>query len=200
MAIKDDSLIVGTRGAVFIADAEKQLPDLSKFSLTAETVEGTDGVTYTNIGHTSVDTLPEFSIDGGDSTSHDTWLKTKVRVTYEAVTGTVTIDSVQGDKENLKLIFNAKDMSDGGLAIALDKREQKKAMFIFIVDSDTNQKLGFWIPNASLSYNELPTLNQDDFVEYKMVGDILGSSTLPAADNGDATSIAIYGPEAFATA
>lgn len=199
MAIDDTAVVSSTRGAVFVAESNTKLPSLKLFSLDADTV-GDSGNKYTNIGHTSVDTLPEFSTDGGDSSTKDTWNKSKFRVTYETVTGKVTISSVQCDPDMLKLVFDAGDITGGGVAIALDKVEKKKAVFIYIEDTNAGEKLGFWLPNLSLAYSELPSLSQDGFNEYKIEGNILTSTALPKSASGKATSIGIYPPSVFATA
>ena len=72
--------------------------------------------------------------------------------------------------------------------------------FIYIEDTNAGEKLGFWLPNLSLAYSELPSLSQDGFNEYKIEGNILTSTALPKSASGKATSIGIYPPSVFATA
>lgn len=196
MAINDSSILVGSRGAVFIADAETPLdPELLKTARITDEQIGD----YVNIGHTSVDTLPAFSTDGGDASTLDSWLREKVRVSYAAVTGTITVNMLQGDKDTFKLLFNARERADGSLAYGLNKKEQRKALLVLILDQNTGERLAHLIPNLSVAYGSLPTFNQTGFNEYQLSGSLL-ASTLLAAEGGDNESVATYTPSFFDTA
>ena len=197
MAINDKSVFTSVRGAAFLAEANTALPSLKLFGLDAATV-GEAGNTYTNMGNLSASDLPSFETSGGDATTKDTWNKSKFRTTYDSVTGKVTISSVQGDKEMFKLMFDAAEITGGGTAVALDKVEQPKALFIYIEDTNTGEKFGIWIPNMSLAYSELPSLAQDDFNTFKLEGNIMTSTVLPKTKSGKASSIAFYDPDDFA--
>ena len=145
------------------------------------------------MGHLSVSDLPSFETSGGDATTKDTWNKSKFRTTYDSVTGKVTISSVQGDKETFKLMFDAAEITGGGTAVALDKVEQPKALFIYVEDTNTGEKFGIWIPNMSLAYSELPSLAQGRFQSrssWKAI--IMTSTVLPKTKSGKASSHRFY--------
>lgn len=197
MAMNDKSVFTSVRGAAFLADANTALPSLKLFGLEVATV-GETTKKYTNMGNLSVSDLPSFETSGGDATTKDTWNKSKFRTTYDSVTGKVTISSVQGDKETFKLMFDAAEITGGGTAVALDKVEQPKALFIYVEDTNTGEKFGIWIPNMSLAYSELPSLAQDDFNTFKLEGNIMTSTVLPKTKSGKASSIAFYDPDDFA--
>lgn len=199
MAMNDKSVFTSVRGAAFLADANTALPSLKLFGLELATV-GETAKKYTNMGHLSVSDLPSFDTSGGDATTKDTWNKSKFRTTYDSVTGKVTISSVQGDKETFKLMFDAAEITGGGTAVALDKVEQPKALFIYVEDTNTGEKFGIWIPNMSLAYSELPSLAQGDFNTFKLEGNIMTSTVLPKTKSGKASSIAFYDPDDFAKA
>lgn len=199
MAINDKSVFTSALGAVFIADADTALPSLKLFGLETATV-GETPKKYTNMGHLSVSDLPSFETSGGDATTKATWLNNKFRTTYDSVTGKVTISSVQGDKEMFQLMFDSAEITGGGTAVALDKVEQPKALFIYAEDRNVSEKFGIWIPNLSLAYSELPSLAQDDFNTFKLEGNIMTSTILPKTKSGKAASIAFYDPDDFAKA
>lgn len=198
MAYEDRGVTLAALGAVFLANAETAIPEggVKAFDVDTATV-GDTGTQWTNIGHLSAETLPEFNLEGGDATTRATWSNPQFRTTYDTVTGTVTINSVQGDRETLKLVFNGKTDSDGGVAFSIQKSEQKKALFILWKDSNTGERSAMYLPNTSLSFNSLPSLSQDNFVEYQIQGNILTSSTLPRDDAGRATCAKLYDPESF---
>ena len=195
MAINSNDLVQPMRGTIFYADSDTALPDdIGQFKLNAATAGS-----WTNIGHTSNSNKIEFSSDGGEATTIDSWLQSGVRTTYSTVTGTVTGKSIQGDAETLKLIYNAVDTSDGGVAFGLDKHERKLALFILIQDPGSNQRVGIYMPNTSFAYDGLPDMTggDDSFTEYGFTASILSSTVLPADESGKPTAIAIYSPETF---
>ena len=196
MAINDGAVVISTRGAVFLAEADTALPSLKLFALDKDTV-GDSPNQYTNIGHMSVDDLPSFDVDGGDSNTKDTWNKSNFRVTYDTVTAKVTFTSVQGDADTLKLMFDAADISGGGTAVSLDKVEQKKAVFVYVEDTYTGKKFGIWMPNVSLAYSAMPELSQDGFNTFKLEGNILSSTVLPKTASGKSSFIGFYLPADF---
>ncbi|WP_190972522.1 phage tail tube protein [Bifidobacterium myosotis] len=195
MAINEEGIIQSVRGAIFESAADAPLPKdgVSAFRLDVESID--DGA-WVNVGHTSNDNLPEFSLDGGDATTLSTWLKSGVRTTYAETTGTVTWNSVQGDTETLKNTYNGVDVPGGGVAFSLDKREQKKGLFILWEDTNSGERMGMWLPNVSKTFNSFPALSNDAFVEYGLIASILSSDVLPKY-NGKANSVALFGPELF---
>lgn len=197
--IIDRGVMQATRGAIFVADAETQLPTagVKAFTLDADNIPAPNGKTWVNIGHTSNDTLPEFATDGGDPTTQDTWLRQALRTTYDAVTGSCTFNSVQCDAETLKMVFNAVDMEEGGVAFGLTKTEQKKAVFVLWQDTNTNERGGIWLPNTSTTYSSLPTLNNEGFNEFSIQANILTSNLLPRDKSGNYTCIAMFDPDDF---
>lgn len=196
MAMNDSAVVTGTRGAVFLAAADTKLPSLKLFGLDKDTV-GDSGGQYTNMGHMSVDDLPSFDVDGGDSTTKNTWNKSGFRVTYDTVTAKVTLTSVQGDADTFKLMFDASTVAAGGVDVALDKVEQKKAIFVYVEDTTTGKKFGMWMPNASVAYSALPELSQDGFSTFKIEGNILSSTALTKTASGKASCIRFFSPADF---
>ena len=123
IGIHDDGVLTAVRGTIFMAKAETIITSalLKQFTVEAATVGVGDGM-WTNLGHMSNDNLPEFALDGGDATTLSTWLKAAFRTQYAQTTGTVTFNSVQGDKGTFKTFYNAVDMTGAGVACISSSR------------------------------------------------------------------------------
>lgn len=208
LGIHSDSVTQAVRGAVFLADAESLVgkADLKKFELTAEkvtlTTSGSENAkTFYNLGHMSNDTLPEFSLDGGDATNLSTWLEASFRTSYDETTGKVTFSSVQGDKATLKTIYNAVDIpGSGGIAFSLVKTPVPKSVLILWQDTNTGDRSALLLPNVDLAFNNLPSLSTDKFTEYGMEGTIKTSKGLPKDIAGKYCSVAIFDAADFKAA
>lgn len=192
MAIDNKGLSEASRGTLFLAPENTPLPEnVGDFILGASKVGD-----WENFGHTSNNTRPSFTTNGGQANNLDTWLQANVATTYSDTTGTLTIHSVQGDNETLKTIYNGDDYK-GGVAFGLDKQAQRKALFLMWQDP-TGARAGVYMPSCDVTYNALPNLgNNNGFVEYSMSANILTSPALPVDSNGRARSIAYFGPAAF---
>lgn len=191
MAINKNDLTQATRGALFVADENTALPsNIGDFILGAETVGQ-----WANIGHTSNDTKPSFSTSGGTATNLDTWLEANVATTYATTTGTLTINSVQGDPDTLRMVYNGVNF-DNGIAFALEKEAQRKALFLVWQDS-RGGRMGVYMPSVDLTYNSLPNFSGNGFVQFGISASILTSSILPATASGKPTALAIFSPEQF---
>lgn len=208
LGIHGESVTQAVRGAVFLGDAETLIGkvDLKKFELTAEkvalTASGSESAkTFYNLGHMSNDTLPEFSLDGGDATNLSTWLEASFRTSYDETTGKVTFSSVQGDKTTLKTIYNAVDMPDSvGIAFSLVKAPVAKSVLILWQDTNTGERSALLLPNLDLAFNNLPSLSTDKFTEYGMEGTIKTSKKLPKDAAGKYCSVAIFDTADFKAA
>lgn len=193
MAINDKGLIQATRGTIFVAPAETALPDdLSQFTLNTESVGD-----WQNFGHTSNDNKLSWNVDGGDATSHDTWLVAGARTTYASTTLTFTGNSVQTDADTLKTIYNAW-VAESGLVIAsVEKVEQKLAFVILGYDPGNDEYFGTYLPNVSFTYSNLPDFSGDNFVELSFTGTANASTTLPVSPSGRRGTYAFIPPELF---
>lgn len=195
MAFSDESVLLAATGSIFMAEAETALPSdgVKTFTVNAETVD----TGWRNVGYLSAETLPEISTDGGDATTRAVWQNPQFRTTYDQVTGTIMFNSVQGDAATIAEMFSGKKDEDGGVAFSLEKTELKRALFVLWQDSGTQERSGMYIPNCSVAYSTLPTLDSDNFVEFQMQANILQSSSLPQDANGRATNIKFFDAAAF---
>lgn len=201
IGIHDDGVLTAVRGTIFMAKADTIINAalLKQFTVEAATV-GTDDTVWTNLGHMSNDNLPEFALDGGDATTLSTWLKASFRTQYDKTTGTVTFNSVQGDKGTFKTLYNAVDMTDAGVAFSLEKTPINKALFILWSDTNTTGRAGLLLPNTDIAFSSLPALSTDSFVEFSAQANIKTSNALPHDAAGKFTSAAYFSPADFTTA
>lgn len=198
IGIHDDGVLTAVRGTIFMAKAETIIASerLKEFTVEAATVGVGDGM-WTNLGHMSNDNLPEFALDGGDGTTLSTWLKASFRTQYAQTTGTVTFNSVQGDKGTFKTFYNAVDMTGAGVAFSLEKTPTNKSLFILWSDTNTTSRAGLLLPNSDIAFSSLPALSTDSFVEFSAQANIKTSSALPHDKNGKFTSVAYFAPSDF---
>lgn len=198
IGIHDDGVLTAVRGTIFMAKAETIITSalLKQFTVEAATV-GAGDTMWTNLGHMSNDNLPEFALDGGDATTLSTWLKAAFRTQYAQTTGTVTFNSVQGDKGTFKTFYNAVDMSGAGVAFSLEKTPINKSLFILWSDTNTTGCAGLLLPNSDIAFSSLPALSTDSFVEFSAQANIKTSSALPHDKNGKFTSVAYFAPSDF---
>lgn len=201
IGIHDDGVLTAVRGTIFMAKADTIIGAelLKQFTVDAATV-GVGEAVWTNLGHMSNNNLPEFALDGGDATTLSTWLKASFRTQYDQTTGTVTFNSVQGDKGTFKTLYNAVDMTDAGVAFSLEKTPINKALFILWSDTNTTGRAGLLLPNTDIAFSSLPTLSTDSFVEFSAQANIKTSSALPRDAAKKFTSAAYFSPADFTAA
>lgn len=179
MATNKGALIVPGHGTLFLAPENTAVPanPLTAFSLFNNPPAG-----WENIGHTSKDNTPAFTRDGGDATNLDTFLQDNVRTIYDAVEWGLTINALQVDKSTLDLGYNGWVDTDGGYVLPAVQSGVNKALFLYLYDQTGS--LGFYIPSATLSAGDVPTIDAANFFEIPLAAQIH-----PA----DATVIALDG-------
>lgn len=183
MSVDATKLVIPGNGTVFHA-AKNTLPPASP--LTAFSLAGTAPTGWTNLGHTSKQNTISFSKDGGDKTSLDTWIADAVRTVYSSVSWSVTIPALQIDADVLDLAFNGDFHSGqsgtGGYIVPGSPTPQEAALFIYFKDS--TGAMGFWIPNASVSLGDAPSVDTANFFELPLSAAIQSADTsvIPAVD------------------
>lgn len=198
MALNENAVLTSVRGAVFLGPQNALIDKalLAQFSLDADTV-GTGDTKFTRLGYMSSDSLPEFSVDGGEATNVSTWDKAVFRTNYSDVTGTVTLHSVQGDKDFFKTFFDAVDAVGAGVDFSIEKVNVAKSLFIFIADTNINKNMGMLFPNTDMSYSSLPQLNQDSFNLYDVLGTFKTCDKLKKSASGKLCTGRLFTPEDF---
>jgi hypothetical protein len=194
LATNNDSLINGKRGAVFVAPAGSVLPtDLSKLTLANDAPD----TNWKNLGHTSESNLPSWDRSGGDATSLNSWLSEGVKTTYDSVTISVSVKSLQADKGTLGFIYNGwTDTASNGVAVALNPASQDVALVVLSYDPDSRKPFGTYMSNVSLKADGMPDFS-GDFVEFGFTATVQTSSVITASSTGDKAAFVFLTPDLF---
>lgn len=178
MAISNE-VSAAVRGAAFYGTKDKIIDKAQLANLTTTIPSiGAGDTLFTNLGHMSVDTLPEFAKDGGDPTNLSTWNTANFSVTYSDTTLTITLHAVQSDRESLKLFYNATERAAGGLQVNVNPAAQELSLLLFYLDSNRNQKLGLLFPNVSLKYDTPISASTDSFNTFDLIATVKSSDAL----------------------
>lgn len=173
MSVDASTLIIPGSGTVFMSAANASLPStpLTAFSLT-----GNPPVGWQNLGHTSKSNTIGFTRDGGDTTSLDTFLANAVRVITSSVAWGVNIPALQFDVNTLDLAFNGDfDSVTGGYTVPASA--DPIAAGLFLLFQDNTGKLGFWLPNTTISLGDAPSVDTEYFMELPLTASILSAPT-----------------------
>ena len=181
MAVNDKSVHKSTYGTLFYAEVGTALPEnpLEAFKVTADEVtvgSGADAKKWKNLGHTSANNLAELTIQPGDATSNDTWIKKSFRTTYGDASASLSVKALQMDKETLQLIYNG-TLDAGGNGVEVDIAANPKTLALVLVAQETpdDNDPAKWLVElrrTSITPDGGPQFSRDDFVEQGLVAAI----------------------------
>lgn len=178
MSANSNALIIPGKGTVFRSAPNAVLPPnpLSAFTLT-----GSAPVGFSNLGHTSKQNLISFNKEGGEATTIDTFLADAVEVVYSSMKWGLNIGALQIDHDNLDLAFNG-DYDTGGYLIPGSPTPVGAGLFLLF--QGRVSKLGFWIPNTTVTLGDAPSVDTENFFELPLSASILGAANnvLPAVE------------------
>lgn len=181
MAINDNAVYFAEYGTIFYAEPGTALPTngLKGFHLTDTEVNSSDdGKKWKNLGHTSNSNKIEINLEGGESDSFRSWLKSNLK-TKKSSDGsmTVTANALQMDEETLKLIFNGTDTTNGvGANVNSDPKELAIVVITQETQNSTEPVFGFHFPKTKVSPSGGPQLN-DDFIEQGLTATVESPGT-----------------------
>lgn len=181
MAINDNAVYFAEYGTIFYAEPGTALPanGLKGFHLTDTEVNSSDdGKKWKNLGHTSNSNKIEINLEGGESDSFRSWLKSNLK-TKKSSDGsmTVTANALQMDEETLKLIFNGTDTTNGvGANVNSDPKELAIVVITQETQNSTEPVFGFHFPKTKVSPSGGPQLN-DDFIEQGLTATVESPGT-----------------------
>lgn len=167
----DEAALVAGTGYIYLAD-----PDTAKPTVTDPTAPGGS---WTSIGHTSLEELPEFGREGDDPETIGTWQNNQLRQTSPTVTYQVAFQSVQASAETYQLYFGAGPEAmqpDGSFRIPARPTPQIKALLFVLVDGENFVPL--WHPRASLLGSDAVGMSVDYFMSFPITATFLGSSLI----------------------
>ena len=172
MGFNPNATTIPGKGTVLVAPPDTTAPDY-------ETVDPTGTLTggWEAIGHTSRENNVSLSKGGGDATQRGSWWDDALRATYDPITWSVTVNSIQIDKLTLELAFGdgTHDGDAGTYDISGSITAVKKALFILIVDGST--RMGIYIPNTTITIGDAPQISVDSFFEITLAAQMLNSPT-----------------------
>ncbi|QRP60674.1 hypothetical protein [Corynebacterium minutissimum] len=165
-------------GHVYYAEADKK-----PFSLTSYQFKG--GAAQSEgewkwIGDHSSESMPEFSTDGGDTTTKRSWDRLSLRTTRSAENVTGTLHIVNLEAETFQLAFGASS-GTGSVKIGANAQATNKAFFIVVEDEEN--VAGLYLPNVSLK-GSFPNFSLEEFTEIPINLAINGSATQSAGSGG----------------
>lgn len=181
MAINDNAVYFAEYGTIFYAEPGTELPTngLKGFHLTDTEVNSSDdGKKWKNLGHTSNSNKIEINLEGGESDSFRSWLKSNLK-TKKSSDGsmTVTANALQMDEETLKLIFNGTDTTNGvGANVNSDPKELAIVVITQETQNSTEPVFGFHFPKTKVSPSGGPQLN-NDFIEQGLTATVESPGT-----------------------
>ena len=178
IADTNKDLLIPSHGTMFMADVDTPLPtDMSQFKVNAATVDSK----WYNIGHTSNDNKFEFTLDGGDTSSKDSFMMSGVRVSHESKTLKVTGNSIQADAATFNLIYGTINRASGSIVDGnLDAVSNSYALFFLLAD-ENGEQAGLYLPNASFGADSMPKLGSG-FLEFGFTASAQASKSLKRAD------------------
>ncbi len=172
MPISDNATLVPAGGYIFLAPTDTEKPITITDPLAP-------GVKWVNIGHTSLDDLPEFARDGDDPETKGSWQNAKLRQTSPSVTYSISFQSIQADAEIYRLYFGAGTsavQTDGSFRIPASATPQERALLLILVDG--SKYLPLWHPKVSLLGSDAVSMSTDDFVKFPIKATLLGSTLI----------------------
>ena len=181
MAINDNAVYFAEYGTIFYAEPGTALPTggLKGFHLTdTEVNSADDGKKWKNLGHTSDSNKIEINLEGGESESFRSWLKSNLK-TKKSSDGsmTITANALQMDEETLKLIFNGTDTANGvGANVNSDPKELAIVVITQETQNSTEPVFGFHFPKTKVSPSGGPQLN-NDFIEQGLTATVESPGT-----------------------
>lgn len=181
MAINDNAVYFAEYGTIFYAEPGTALPTngLKGFHLTDTEVNSSEGEKkWKNLGHTSNSNKIEINLEGGDSDSFRSWLKSNLK-TKKSSDGsmTITANALQMDAETLQLIFNGTVTANGvGANVNSDPKELAIVVITQETQNSTEPVFGFHFPKTKVSPSGGPQLN-DDFIEQGLTATVESPGT-----------------------
>jgi len=171
MGFNANATTIPGKGTVLVAPPDTAAPDYE----TIDPLSPTGG--WVALGHTSRDNNVSLSKGGGDATQRGSWWDDALRSTYDPITWSVNVNSIQIDGTTLGLAFGGgtQDGTAGTYDVAGTITPQKKALFILIVDGST--RMGIYIPNTTITIGDAPQIAVDAFFEITLTAQMLNSET-----------------------
>lgn len=190
MSGNNQAIAVPGNGTVFYSAPGTALP---ANPLTAFTLKGSLPAGWSSFGHTSKQNIVNFSREGGETQTLDTFLEDAVRsIVTDSGTWTLNIAALQIEAGTLDNAFNGQvDDVLGRYVIPASPQPVEKQLFVLLTDNSGN--LGFEIPRADLTASGAFSLDPSNYVEIPIAATLLSDSESQLGTvNGGAGIMAVW--------
>jgi hypothetical protein len=184
MALTDSAVLVPGVGHIFTtpftSGATWTSAELATYA-SAGTVP--TGVTWSELGHTDLDSILTFSQEGGDTTTKGSWQNPSLRtVITTAAVDSFTLNAEQVlDNDVLELYYGGGDASVAD-RFALPDAPAAIERSVMVVMLDGTTPLGFSVQRASILRGDVISLADDDFMKLPLKFTVLKASGQPRAE------------------
>lgn len=172
-----NSLIIPGHGTVLVSKGKVADPfDPKNFLIGDDTTYPKNN--WMHFGMTSKQNTVEFSKDGGDSSTADTWEFDAVDSTIDPIKWSLTIGALSMHKAMFELAFGGgkHDATLKGYAMGDVEPVEKSLMVLF---AHGGKRGGVYIRNAKLSVGDAPSVDVENFFEVQL------SATVGQPDKND---------------
>lgn len=177
MGFNPSATIIPGKGTVLVGDPDTPAPadyltlnpaDVAAFAAAAP---GWDV-----LGHTSRENTVGMTKEGGEASTSGSWWEEALDSSYSPTSWGITVNSLQVDALTLGLAFGGGtlDSVKGSYAVK-DIRPTAKSLFVLVVGG--NSRMGFYIPNTTVSIGDAPEFPIDAYFEISLSAAILNSPT-----------------------
>ena len=181
MAINDSAVLTAAVGYVYTAAVGTAAPTPTALkTINLESPSGWTPATWSVLGHTSRNDMPEFGFDGGDSEVKGTWQRKKLReVTTEEPVDYLTIFLSQFDESALELYYGTNAVSTQGLFSVAGAGNTVVEKALLVVIEDGTFRLGFHASKASIKRDDAIQLPVDDLASLPVKATFLQYNSNP---------------------
>lgn len=168
------TLVVPGHGNVLISTDETAEPfDITGFNIKDT---ATYGPGWESLGYTSKENTVEFSKDGGDVSSVDTWEEDGMDTTYEATLWSVLVRALSMQRKTFEYAFGGGKWDENLKGYGMGDVEPitKSMMIIF---AHNGKRAGAYIRRVKIGAGDAPSIDPEQFFEIELKGDILASDS-----------------------
>jgi hypothetical protein len=178
MALNDDATLVVGTGSFYTAAVDTAFP--------ADPTS--PGVSWTDVGHTSLEDIFGITSEGGEQTVLGTLQNKSLRTTYSTRTEQFTFILQQWDAEALALYFGSNAVANGDLLEVPTDPDPTQAAFLAVFE-DGDNTFAFYAPKAELFRNDDMSLSDTE----TLAGLPIGVTPLVSGSNAYAYAVTPLG-------
>lgn len=161
MALNDDATLIVNKMRFYLADIGTTAPLMSALAANPATALAD----WTEIGHTSLENLPEIEIEGGEATTKGSMQNPALRNSYTERIVSLALNLLQFDADTLKLFWGDNTTKTGEWYYAQTKPKPVQKAILAIAEDGENlwgvhAAKGDFMANGSFSLESL-----EDFAE-----------------------------------